>query len=106
MKIRTAAMSFVFISAMTLAAQQHNSTPPIAASHSAHEAAGTVPQTKDLSANLARMRALLQRMQSNLPAVASGQSPLEHEFQLEIEMWQLLIDQMDAQVKASSPPAQ
>ncbi|HWH57856.1 MAG TPA: hypothetical protein VN682_09510 [Terriglobales bacterium] len=99
MKIRIAAIPLVLTCA--LAAQQQKSGP--------HPAENTqtaaAPQTKDLAANLARMRALVQRMQSNLPAVASGQSPLEHEFQLEIEMWQLLIDQMDQQLKAGSAPA-
>jgi soluble cytochrome b562 len=80
--------------------------PARAPSQNAHETISSAPQTKDLAANLARMRALVQRMQSNLPAVASGQSPLEYEFQLQIEMWQVLIDQMEQQVKAASAPAQ
>lgn len=98
MKIRIAAIPLVLTCA--LAAQQQKSAPvPVE-----NTQVVAAPRTKDLAANLARMRALVQRMQSNLPAVASGQSPLEHEFQLEIEMWQLVIDQMDQQLKAASAP--
>jgi hypothetical protein len=100
-KIGIAAIPLILTCA--LAAQPQMSAPARTENgHNANAAQSTAPQTKDLAANLARMRALVQRMQSNLPAVASGQSPLEHEFQLEIEMWQLLIDQMEQQVKAST----
>lgn len=104
MKIRTRVVPLILTCAVALSAQQPPPAQPQAGSDHDHPPAAATTQSKDLAANLARMRALVQRMQSNLPAVASGQSPLEHEFQLEIEMWQLLIDQMEMQMKAASQP--
>lgn len=104
MKIRTVTIALILTCSMALTAQQRPAQPQASPDHERTSAAAT-PQANDQAANLARMRLLVQRMQSNLPAVAGGQSPLEHEFQLEIEMWQLLIDQMEMQMKAASPPA-
>lgn len=104
MKFRLPAILLVL--SCTLVAQQQKSVPARAPSQNAHETISAAPPTKDLAATLARMRALVQRMQSNLPAVASGQSPLEYEFQLQIEMWQVLMDQMERQIKAATPPSQ
>ena len=104
MKIRTVTIALILTCSGALTAQRRPAQPQAVPDHE-RTSATTTPQANDQAANLARMRALVQRMQSNLPAVASGQSPLEHEFQLEIEMWQLLIDQMEMQLKAASPPA-
>lgn len=68
---------------------------------------GEAARGEDLQAlrdDLTRMKALLQQMQSNLGFVDTTQSPLKHQFQLEIDMWQTLIAQMErrlAQTKQS-----
>jgi len=41
-----------------------------------------------------RMKVLVQQMESNLAFVDTTQSPLKHQFQLEIDLWKTVIDQM------------
>jgi hypothetical protein len=73
------------------------------------ESCGQVARGEDLQAlreDLTRMKALVQQMQSNLAFVDTTQSPLKHQFQLEIDMWQTLITQMErrlAQTRQSAP---
>lgn len=73
------------------------------------EARSQAARADDLQAlreDLTRMKALVQQMQSNLAFVDTTQSPLKHQFQLEIDMWQTLITQMErrlAQPRQSAP---
>jgi hypothetical protein len=63
-------------------------------------------RTDDVQAlreDLTRMKALVQQMQTNLAFVDTSQSPLKHQFQLEIEMWQTLIGDMERRL--AEPPA-
>lgn len=59
--------------------------------------------TKDLQSDLERMRALLSQMQKNTAFVSQGYTPLKHQFELEIEMWQLLLNDMEGKVDARNP---
>jgi len=61
-------------------------------------------QGQGLKSDLEKMQVLLEQMQRNVAFVSPGDTPLKHQFQLEIEMWQLLI--RDMQRNASHPPAQ
>src|SRR5579884_3664028 len=45
--------------------------------------------------DIARMREIVQQMQMNLAFVDNTQSPLKHQFQLEIDAWTELINQME-----------
>ncbi|HEV8491984.1 MAG TPA: hypothetical protein VGR76_06925, partial [Candidatus Angelobacter sp.] len=45
--------------------------------------------------DIRKMRALLAQMQSNLAFVDTTQSPLKHQFQLDIDMWNVLLNQME-----------
>ena len=60
----------------------------------------TAPQTstasnpKEIRTDLERMQVLLGQMQRNVAFVSSGDTPLKHQFELEIEMWQILIQDM------------
>ena len=68
------------------------------------------PATTSLSAeelevtrqDLQRMRSLVQQMQTNLAYVTTIQGPLKHQFELEIEMWQLQIARMERQLNGSA----
>jgi hypothetical protein len=51
--------------------------------------------------DIKRMRALVQQMETNLAFVDNTQSPLKHQFQLEIDAWNVLIDQMERRAQAS-----
>lgn len=56
--------------------------------------------TNDPKADLAKMRALLGQMQRNVAFVSAGDTPLKHQFELEIEMWQLLLRDMEKKLNA------
>ena len=58
-----------------------------------------------LRQDVARMKALVQQMQTNLAFVDTTQSALKHQFQLEIDMWQTLITEMDRRLDQASRPA-
>jgi hypothetical protein len=44
--------------------------------------------------DLKKMRVLVNQMASNLAFVSDTQSPLKHQFQLEIDMWQMMMTRM------------
>ena len=52
--------------------------------------------------DLQRMKSLVQQMQTNLAYVTSIQGPLKHQFELEIEMWQLEIARMERHLDNSA----
>ena len=52
-------------------------------------------QVQGLKDDLARMKSLVQQMETNLTFVETSQSPLKHQFQLEIDMWRMMIRQME-----------
>ncbi|SRR6266404_4202884 len=65
--------------------------------------ASAPPSTEDLEAtrlDLQRMKSLVQQMQTNLAFVTTIQGPLKHQFELEIEMWQLEIARMERRLGA------
>lgn len=51
--------------------------------------------------DLRRMRSLVQQMETNLAFVDTTQSPLKHQFQLEIDMWKAVIGQMERRLDAA-----
>jgi hypothetical protein len=51
-----------------------------------------------MGADLQRMRVLLNQMQTNLAFVQATTTPLKHQFELEIDMWQILVNQMERRV--------
>jgi hypothetical protein len=56
----------------------------------------------DLEKDLEKMRTLIGQMQHNLAATATGETPLKHQFQLDIEMWQLLVHRMEIRLEGSA----
>ena len=52
-------------------------------------------QAQGLKEDLAKMKSLVQQMETNLSSVDTSQSPLKHQFQLEIDMWRMMIRQME-----------
>ncbi|SRR6266481_3514404 len=83
------------------APRANNTQPSIAA------AAQNAPATRQddiqaLRKDVNRMRALVQQMETNLAFVDTTASPLKHQFQLEIDMWKAVIDQMERRLEAAS----
>ncbi len=63
------------------------------------------PRTNDAQAmrgDIKKMRALVAQMESNLAFVDTMQSPLKHQFQLNIDMWNVLINQMERRSYSNS----
>jgi hypothetical protein len=56
-------------------------------------------EARALQGDIKRMRALVQQMQQNMAFVDNTQSPLKHQFQLEIDAWSTLIDQMERRAR-------
>ena len=49
--------------------------------------------------DIARMRAIVAQMESNLAFVDTTQSPLKHQFQMEIDMWNTVINGMERRLR-------
>ncbi len=58
-----------------------------------HVPSGTIQLKPAL--DLQRMRSLLSQMQTNLTMFPSGYSAMKHQAELEIEMWAMLLNQME-----------
>jgi hypothetical protein len=56
-------------------------------------------QLEAMQADSKRMHVILNQMQTNLAFVTNTNDPLKHQFQLEVEMWQMLLSQMDRRIE-------
>jgi hypothetical protein len=56
-------------------------------------------QLEAMRADSKKMHAILNQMQTNLAFVSTTNDPLKHQFELEIEMWQMLLNQMDRRIE-------
>src|SRR5215831_20199122 len=98
MFLRTAVICCI-LSSFTVFAQTQSSVPTGASQSS--PAARSAPQAArpdDVSAlrdDIRKMRLLVQQMENNTTFVSDTQSPLKHQFDLEIQMWKLMIAQME-----------
>lgn len=63
----------------------------------------TAANVTALRSDLVHMRSLVAQMQGNLAQVTSTQTPLKHQFELEIEAWSALIDTLDRRLDALAP---
>ncbi len=91
---------------VTLTAVQQNAVKVRAAQSSAFTAQNAPATRQDdiqaLRKDVSRMRALVQQMETNLVFVDTTASPLKHQFQLEIDMWKAVIDQMERRLETAS----
>lgn len=81
--------------------QEQNPKPPLAA----QAAAPIRQQPVDLKSDIEKMRVLIEQMQRNVAFVSAGDTPMKHQFQLEIEMWQLLLRDLDRKIDESGVSA-
>ncbi len=56
------------------------------------------PELVDMKADLAKMQSLLNQMQAVFPLVGNPTSPANHQLELNIDMWRILINQMQRRV--------
>jgi hypothetical protein len=64
---------------------------------------------EQMRSDLERLKVLLNQMRTNLAFVQTSQTPLKHQFELEADAWQVIVDQMDRRLKLMEerkvPPA-
>jgi hypothetical protein len=77
----------------------------------AHVAVHTVTHSTSAAANpesgdieqlrqdVSRLKVLVNQMRSNLAFVQSSQSPLKHQFELESDAWQVIVEQMEGRLQ-------
>jgi len=56
-------------------------------------------EVQALTNDISRMRTLVQQMEMNLAFVQTSQTPLKHQFELEIEMWRVMLSDMERRVQ-------
>jgi hypothetical protein len=56
-------------------------------------------EVAQLRADISRLKVLLNQMRSNLAFVQTSQTPLKHQFEIEADAWQVVIDQMDRRLR-------
>jgi len=70
----------------------------------------TTDPARQLQADLEKMRLILRQMQTNLAFAQVGDTPMKHQFELEIDMWTVLINHMESELRqaqsSTSPPQQ
>jgi hypothetical protein len=60
----------------------------------------TSSEAQDLRADIERLNVILNQMRNNLAFVQTSQTPLKHQFELETDAWQVIIEQMGKRLKA------
>jgi len=81
--------------------RQENSVTPVPSKTAAGSSESSANQREldAMKADLQRMRSLLSQMQTNLAFVGSTTTPLNHEFELQIDMWRVLIGQTERHIQ-------
>ena len=92
MKTAFLAVVLIFSSALGLHAQTAAEKP--------HPGNPTSSEAQDLRADIDRLKMILNQMRNNLAFVQTSQTPLKHQFELETDAWQVIIEQMDKRLKA------
>lgn len=87
-------IAILFCAIGILTAQDVQKTSQATPAHD-QNAPSIVSNRDDMKADLAKMHVLLGQMQRNVAFVSSGDTPLKHQFELEIEMWQLLLRDLE-----------
>ena len=103
--MRNIVAPIVFIACLSIAfavqekpSRQQNQ-PEFAQSPAPRASTGEI---KALREELERMKELERQMESNLAFVDTTQSPLKHQFQLEIDMWRTMIASMERRLSTMS----
>jgi hypothetical protein len=99
MKLKAIILSFTLFCGVLSFARAPKPAQARSAKASQAETSASAPQredemTKGLRADIARMESLVRQMDVNLSQVDASQSPLKHQFQLEIDAWRVMIGSM------------
>ncbi len=105
MKLHPCIVVVVALITISLSAQERpqNSTPHQQQSAASRpEASASKADSNDieqLRGDVQRLRVLLNQMRNNLAFVQTSQTPLKHQFELEADAWQVVIEQMERRLK-------
>ena len=113
MSFKPVLITFFSITLLGAVQQTPNSSSQAASSQAGAASAAENAQIRQLSNSRAndaqalrddirKMRALVAQMQTNLAFVDTTQSPLKHQFQLDIDMWNIVINQMERRSYSNS----
>ncbi|MBZ5647962.1 MAG: hypothetical protein LAN37_12150 [Acidobacteriia bacterium] len=78
---------------------QKQSKSPSASPQSAPLPAVDQAELEAMKMDLQRMNVILNQMRSNLGFVTNTTGPLKHQFELDIDMWQMMLSQMERRVQ-------
>ena len=81
------------------AAQSTNTAKSAPDSNSQRAHSQDSDQLEAMRADSKKMHVILNQMQTNLAFVTNTNDPLKHQFELEVEMWQMLLSQMDRRIE-------
>jgi hypothetical protein len=108
-------MKFALFLAVSCLLLMHSAHGQSAAPALAPPTASGVPSTRDsddieeMRGDIQRLKTLLNQMRANLAFVQSSQTPLKHQFELEADAWQVVVERMERRLKrmeeSNSPPA-
>jgi hypothetical protein len=96
------AIVFLYSSSLLFAQSAAPKTGPATSQPGPDHKTTSAPSEDDVTAlreDIARMRAILGQMETNLAFVDTTQSPLKHQFQLEIDMWNTMINDMERRLR-------
>ena len=82
-----------------IAGQSPNTAKPATDSTSQTAHSQNSDQLEAMRADSTKMHVMLNQMQTNLAFVTNTNDPLKHQFELEVEMWQMLLSQMDRRIE-------
>jgi TolA-binding protein len=113
MSFKPVLITLFSVTLLSAVQQSPNSSTQATSSQAGAAAAAENAQIRQLGAprgneaqalrdDIKRMRALVGQMETNLAFVDTTQSPLKHQLQLEIDMWNVLINQMERRAYSNS----
>jgi hypothetical protein len=94
------AIIFCVLGSITVAAAQARTDKPTSTPQTSAATATRSDEIAALRDDITRMRGLVQQMENNLTFVSDTQSPLKHQFDLNIQMWKMMIGQMERRLDA------
>jgi len=102
MKIILWSVLACFLFRNSASGQSAETAEPRHATQAATPAATSQRDSDDMEqmrADLERLKVLLNQMRTNLAFVQTSQTPLKHQFELETDAWQVIVEQMERRLK-------
>lgn len=95
---RTILLVVLLVSASILASAQQTSPAATSAQASSSTSGAMSDNVQALKSDAERMSVLLNQMRSNLGNIQNTTTPLNHQFALEIDMWQVVLGQLQRHI--------